>query len=103
MKKTTKILSAIALSAVVAFGATSCKQTRSEGTEAAATETSEASAPKGAIVYIDMTVLMADYDMANDLRTKVETKVQEIQAEITRRENNLATAVNKYQDKVQEV
>ena len=64
MKKTTKILSAIALSAVVAFGATSCKQTRSEGTEAAATETSEASAPKGAIVYIDMTVLMADYDMA---------------------------------------
>lgn len=102
MKKTTHILSAIAMSAVVAFGAVSCNQTKTtENTEATATETAEACAPKGAIVYIDMTRVMAEYDMANDLRAVVETKVSEIQAEITRRETNLANAVAKYQDKAQ--
>ena len=102
MKKTTHILSAIAMSAVVAFGAVSCNQTKSsENTEATAAESAEACAPKGAIVYIDMTRVMAEYDMANDLRAVVETKVSEIQAEITRRETNLANAVAKYQDKAQ--
>ena len=48
-----------------------------------------------------MTRLMAEYDMANDLRAVVETKVSEIQAEITRRETNLANAVARYQEKVQ--
>ena len=102
MKKTSHILSAIAMSAVVAFGAVSCNQTKTtENTEATATETAEVCAPKGAIVYIDMTRVMAEYDMANDLRAVVETKVSEIQAEITRRETNLANAVAKYQDKAQ--
>ena len=102
MKKTTHILSAIAMSAVVAFGAVSCNQTKTtDNAEATATETAEATAPKGAIVYIDLTRVMAEYDMANDLRAVVETKVSEIQAEITRRETNLANAVAKYQDKAQ--
>ena len=102
MKKTSHILSAIAMSAVVAFGAVSCNQTKTaENTEAPATETAEATAPKGAIVYIDMTRLMAEYDMVNDLTAVVETKRNEIQAEITRRETNLANAITKYQDKVQ--
>ena len=102
MKKTTHILSALAMGAVVAFGAVSCTQTKTaENAEAPAAETAEACAPKGAIVYIDMTNVMAEYDMANDLRAVVETKVSEIQAEITRRETNLANAVTKYQDRMQ--
>ena len=102
MKKTSHILSAIAMSAVVAFGAISCNQPKTaENTEAPATETAEATAPKGAIVYIDMTRLMAEYDMVNDLTAVVETKRNEIQAEITRRETNLANAITKYQDKAQ--
>ena len=102
MKKTFKFLGAIAMGAVVAFGAVSCNQTKTaENAEAPAAETAEACAPKGAIVYIDMTKVMAEYDMANDLRAVVETKVSEIQAEITRRENNLANAVAKYQEKAQ--
>lgn len=101
MKKTTHILGALAMCAVVAFAA-SCNQTKTtENAEATATESTEACAPKGAIVYIDMTRLMAEYDMANDLRAVVETKVSEIQAEITRRETNLANAVAKYQEKAQ--
>jgi len=104
MKKTTQILGALIMSAVVAFGAISCNQTKGDAAESAAEGTSEATeagAPKGAIVYVDITRIMAEYDMANDLRTVVETKVQNIQAEITRRETNLANAVNKYQEKVQ--
>ena len=102
MKKTSHILSAIAMSAVVAFGAISCNQPKTaENTETPAAETAEATAPKGAIVYIDMTRLMAEYDMVNDLTAVVETKRNEIQAEITRRETNLANAITKYQDKAQ--
>ena len=102
MKKTSHILSAIAMGAVVAFGAVSCNQTKTaENTEAPAAETAEATAPKGAIVYIDMTRLMAEYDMVNDLTAVVETKRNEIQAEITRRETNLANAITKYQEKAQ--
>ena len=104
MKTTFHFLGALAVSAVVAFGAVSCNQTKGEATESPAGETTEAvdaSAPKGAIVYVDITKVMAEYDMANDLRAVVETKVQNIQAEITRRETNLANAVNKYQEKAQ--
>ena len=101
MKKTSKILGAIALSAVVAFGATSCKQGNTENAAAPSAEATENVAAKGAIVYVDITKLMAEYDMANDLRSVVETKVQSIQAEITRRENNLTSAVNKYQEKME--
>jgi outer membrane protein len=101
MKKTTHILGALSMCAVVAF-AVSCNQTKTaENAEAPVAEAAEACAPKGSIVYIDMTRLMAEYDMANDLRAVVETKVSEIQAEITRRENNLANAVTKYQEKAQ--
>ena len=104
MKTTFHFLGALAVSAVVAFGAVSCNQTKGEATESPAGETTEAvdaSAPKGAIVYVDITKVRAEYDMANDLRAVVETKVQNIQAEITRRETNLANAVNKYQEKAQ--
>ena len=57
MKKTTHILSALAVSAVVAFGAVSCNQTKGEAAESQAADTTEVAetAPKGAIVYLDMT------------------------------------------------
>ena len=101
MKKTTHILGALSMCAVVAF-AVSCNQTKTaENAETPVAEAAETCAPKGSIVYIDLTRLMAEYDMANDLRAVVETKVSEIQAEITRRENNLANAVTKYQEKAQ--
>ena len=101
MKKTSKILSVLIMGAAVAFGAVSCNQTNNEKTGEAATENCDSLVCKGAIVYVDATRLMAEYDMANDLRAVVETKVQSIQAEITRRENNLASAVTKYQEKAQ--
>ena len=101
MKKTSKILSVLVMGAAVAFGAVSCNQTNNEKTGEAATENCDSLVCKGAIVYVDATRLMAEYDMANDLRAVVETKVQIIQVEITTREYNLASAVTKYQEKTQ--
>ena len=41
-----------------------------------------------------------DYDMANDLRSVVETKVQNIQAEVTRRGKKLESDVKSFQEKL---
>ncbi|MDE5955963.1 MAG: OmpH family outer membrane protein [Bacteroidales bacterium] len=102
MKHTSSIFSALLLGAVVVFGAASCAGNGEKAPEATeASSVQEQSAAKGAIVYIDMTVLMADYDMANDLRAVVETKVQNIQAEISRREKKFTSEYNDFQEKMQ--
>ena len=100
MKNTFHFLGALALSAVVAFGAVSCNNTKGEGAQDTAAAASDSLAAKGSIVYIDMTRVMAEYDMANDLRAVVETKVQNIQAEITRRGKKLENDVKEFQDKM---
>lgn len=60
----------------------------------------ETVAQKGAIVYFDLTRVINEYDMANDLRSVVETKVQGIQDEVTRRGNKLQKDGNEFQDKI---
>lgn len=61
---------------------------------------SEAAAEKGAIVYIDLDKILQEYDMANDLRSVVETKVQNIQAEVNRKGKSLEKEVNDFQEKM---
>ena len=95
MKNTSLILCILAM-----MGAISCKNAAT--TEpAAATETAAAAATEGTIVYIDLDKILMDYDMANDLRSVVETKVQNIQAEINRRGQKLEKQVAEYQEKIQ--
>ena len=101
MKKTTHILSALAISAVVAFSTTSCNQPQASDTAAAPAGTETVSVAKGAIVYVDLPRLMAGYDMANDLGATVEAQAKEIQTEISRREDNLRKAAEKFQEKQQ--
>lgn len=102
MKKTSRIFSALVSGAVVVFGASSCAGNGGQAAEEVpAAAKAELTAAKGSIVYIDMTVLMADYDMANDLRAVVETKVQNIQAEISRREKKFTSEYTDFQDKMQ--
>ena len=99
MKNTSLILSAISLVAVVVFGVISLtgnKTVKAEVTEGEATEV----ATKGDIVYIDLDRILMDYDMANDLRSVVETKVQNIQAEVTRRGKKLENDVKAFQEKL---
>ena len=100
MKNTSLILSIISLIAVVTFGIITlnkgCNKTENpaEGGEATAVEA-------GAIVYINLDRILSEYDMANDLRSVVETKVQNIQAEVNRRGQKLEKEVAAYQEKIQ--
>ena len=95
MKNTTLILCILAM-----MGAISCKNAATTES-AAATETAAVAATEGKIVYIDLDRILMEYDMANDLRSVVETKVQNIQAEINRRGQKLEKQVAEYQEKIQ--
>jgi len=100
MKNTSLILSIISLIAVVTFGIITLTK---DGKKAEAVADGEAAAnvQEGAIVYIDLDRILTEYDMANDLRSVVETKVQNIQDEITRRGQKLEKQVAEYQEKIQ--
>ena len=100
MKQTPLVLSIISLVAVAVFGILFFTTGKSDGNGAAATEESGLAAQKGDIVYIDLDRILMEYDMANDLRSVVETKVQNIQAEINRRGKKLETDVKSFQEKI---
>ena len=100
MKNTSLILSIISLVAVVAFGILSLTKGKSEVEATAEGQAVEAAACKGAIVYVDLDRILMEYDMANDLRSVVETKVQNIQAEVTRRGKKLENDVKAFQEKI---
>jgi len=97
MKKTPLILSIVACAAVVAlaivmFAGKCGKSTRtSEG---------ECTAQKGDIVYFNLDTVLEEYDMANDLRSVVETKAQGISEEINRRGSKLQKDMTSFQDKI---
>ena len=100
MKNTSLILSIISLVAVVVFGILSLTK-GGKSTEAQVEgETVEAAATKGAIVYVDLDRILMEYDMANDLRSVVETKVQNIQAEVNRKGKKLENDVKTFQEKI---
>ena len=97
MKKTTLILSALALLAgAVAFSSCQNQQPAASSEETAV----EGTAAKGAIVYFNLDKVLSEYDMANELRSAVESKVANINQEVTRRGNKLQSDVNAFQDKI---
>lgn len=65
-------------------------------TTKASTPAGEA-AQQGSIVWFDLDRVLNEYDMANDLRSVVETKIQGIQEEVNRRGAKLQNDVNKFQ------
>ena len=101
MKNTSLILSIISLIAVVVFGVLSLTKDGKKAEVAVEGESTEVTAQKGDIVYIDLDRILMEYDMANDLRSVVETKAQNIQAEVTRRGQKLEKEVAAYQEKIQ--
>ena len=95
MKKIALILSA----ALFVLAAVSCKNGKTaEGSTDAAT--AEEGPAAGAIVYFNLDRVLEEYDMANDLRSVVETKVGSIQQEINRRGSKLEKDVKAFQDKI---
>jgi outer membrane protein len=101
MKNTSLILSIISLVAVVVFGIMSLTKGGKNEAVAAEGEAVENVAGAGSIVYIDLDRILMEYDMANDLRSVVETKVQNIQAEVNRRGTKLEKDVKSFQEKME--
>lgn len=95
----TLTISVIALVAVIVFGTLSLTSNKQKS-EAEVTET-ETVSHAGDIVYVQLDRILQEYDMANDKRSVVETKVQNIQAEVTRRGKKLEKDINDFQEKMQ--
>ena len=98
MKNTSLILSIISLVAVIALGIISFTG-KGSSSEAKSGENAPA-AGSGAIVYFNLDRVLNEYDMANDLRSVVESKAQGIQEEVNRRGNKLQNDVNSFQEKI---
>ncbi len=96
MKKSVLFISAIVALGAIAMTTPSC--TTPSGTTAnSAADTTIAA---GSIVYFDLDRVLAEYDMANDLSSVVNTKVNSIQEEVNRRAGKLDKDQKAFQDKV---
>ena len=78
--------------------AASCNNTQQNTT--GENKAPEATAAQGAIVYFNLDTILNDYDMANDLRSVVETKVNSIHQEVTRRRNKIEKDTKAFSDKL---
>ena len=96
MKKLPLILSIIALCGVIALAIV----TLPKGSKKPAPAPADSESLKGEIVYFNLDRVLEEYDMANDLRSVVETKVNSINQEVTRRQNKLQKDANSFQDKL---
>ena len=98
MKKLPLILSIIALAGVIALAIVDL--TKGSNKKAEPVVTGDAAALQGEIVYFNMDRVLQEYDLANDLRSVVETKVNSINQEVTRRQNKLQKDANSFSDKM---
>ena len=101
MKKLPIILSVISLLGVIALAVVvlTGKPAAGAGTDSAAAP--EAGAQKASIVYFNLDRVLNEYDMANDLRSVVETKVNSINQEVNRRGTKLDQDIRSFQEKQQ--
>ena len=96
MKKT--ILGLIATAGLVAVMSvfTGCNNTGTTSIQAASDSTCVA----GKIVYFNLDRVLDEYDMANDLRSVAETKINSINQEVNRRGTKLEKDTKAFQDKI---
>ena len=97
MKKLPLILSIIALVGVIALAIVTLTKGADKKPAAVQTETQ---AQEGSIVWFNMDRVLAEYDMANDLRSVFETKANSINQEVQRRVNKFQKDANAFQDKI---
>ena len=94
MKRIFTLLSAALVAGLFFVG---CNNATSTTAPAAQADTTAAA---GSIVFFNIDKVVENYDMANDLRSVVETKVSGIQSEIDRRGNKLQKDANDFQNKM---
>ena len=94
MKRIASILSAALVAGLFLAGCNNAANTAAPDTQA------DTTAAAGSIVFFNIDKVVENYDMANDLRSVVETKISGIQAEIDRRGNKLQKDANDFQNKM---
>ena len=100
MKKLPIILSVISLLGVIALAVVVLSGRSSEAAGAETAVSTEAGAQKGTIVYFNLDKVLNEYDMANDLRSVVETKANSINQEVNRRGTKLDQDIRSFQEKI---
>ena len=97
MKKITLgIIATLGAAALLCTTFTSCENGRAPAAKAA----SDSTAVAGSIVYFDLDRVLQEYDMANDLRSVAETKINSINQEVNRRGSKLEKDIKAFQDKI---
>jgi outer membrane protein len=94
MKRIASLLSAALVAGLFLSGCNNATPTAAPDTQA------DTTAAAGSIVFFNIDKVVENYDMANDLRSVVETKVSGIQSEIDRRGNKLQKDANDFQNKM---
>lgn len=84
--------------ALVAAFAISCDQKKTDNT---VSEGSSVAPQAGSIVYIQLDSIVAKYDMYNDLKSKLEEKVQKIQNDLQSKARAFDRDVKDFQNKIQ--
>ena len=97
MKRTISLIKAAVLGGIIAFSASACSN--GNGNAATSNEQKE-ECTQGAIVYFNLDRVIAEYDMANELRSVVDTKVNSLNQEVTRRGNKLQKDINTFREKI---
>ena len=92
----TGIIATAGVIALLSASFTSCNNAAAPASKASADSTLAA----GAIVYFNLDRVLDEYDMANDLRSVAETKINSINQEVTRRGNKLEKDIKTFQDKI---
>lgn len=100
MKNTPLILSVIALAAVAVLAILQFTNGKCNKSTVSETAGETLSVSRGSIVYFNLDRILNEYDMANELRSAVESKIQGINQEVTRRGNKLQTEFNAFQEKI---
>lgn len=84
------------LCAAAVFALASCSQNQNTNTS-----NGEKTAPAaGSIVYLQLDSVVNNYDMFNDLKTKLEEKVQKIQNELQAKSRDFQNAANDFTNKI---
>ncbi len=77
-----------------------CKSNTANNEEAKETTEAKVEPKAGAIVYFQLDKVIREYDRANELKSVVETKVSEIEAEMQRKGKKLEADVRDFEEKL---
>lgn len=79
---------------------TGCKSNEKKGEEAKEATEAKDAPEAGTIVYFQLDRVIQEYDRANELRSVVETKVKEIEADMQRKGKKLETDMKDFEEKL---